>query len=148
MMTVPSYGVTSVLFACSFNAVRSPMAEGICRHLFGRRLFVDSCGVRDGEVNPFAITVLKEIGIDISKHRSKTFDQLEDTSFDLVVSLSPEAQHRAVEMVRTMACDVEFWHTFDPTVMEGSREVMLSAFREVRDRLFDRIQTRFRQLEG
>ena len=86
---------------------------------------------------------MDEIGIDMSKHRSKTFDDLEDTSFDLIISLSPEAQHSAVEMTRTMACDVEFWPTMDPSMVEGSREERLEAYRDVRDTLMERIRERF-----
>ena len=105
--------------------------------------FHDSVGVRAGEVDPFAITVMEEIGIDVSKHRSKSFDQLEDTSYDLIVSLSPEAQHRAVELTRTMACEVEFWRVLDPSLIEGSRETRLHTYREVRDQLLRRIKERF-----
>ncbi|MBI1209349.1 MAG: low molecular weight phosphatase family protein [Azospirillum sp.] len=143
-MTEPAVPVvTSVLFACTYNAIRSPMAEGLFRHFHGKRIYVDSVGVREAETDPFAVAVMEELGIDISRHRPKTFDQLEDSSFDLVVSLSPEAQHRAIEMVRTMACDVEYWRTFDPTVLEGSRDVMLGAYRQVRDGLMQRILKRF-----
>ena len=134
---------SSVLFACSLNSIRSPMAEGMLKHFHRARIYVDSCGVRQGEVNPFAIAVMAEIGIDVSRHRAKTFDRLEDTSYDLVVTLSPEAHHRALELTRTMACDVEYWPTFDPTVMEGSRAAVLDAFREVRDQLRLRILARF-----
>ncbi|MBB6252400.1 low molecular weight phosphatase family protein [Nitrospirillum iridis] len=135
--------ITSVLFACTHNSIRSPMAAALLHHLHGRRLYVDSAGVREGDPDPFATAVMEEMGIDISRHRAKTFDQLEDTSFDLVVSLSPEAQHRAVEMTRTTACDVEFWHTFDPSVIEGNRETRLAAYRQVRDTLLARIKQRF-----
>ncbi len=134
---------SSVLFACTFNAVRSPMAEALLKHLHGRHIYVDSVGVREGEIDPFAIMAMDEIGIDVSRHRSKTFEQLEDTSFDLVVSLSPQAQHSAVELTRTMACDVEFWPMFDPTAIEGSREERLSGYRLVRDTLRKRILERF-----
>ena len=133
----------SVLFACSQNAIRSPMAEGLLKHFLGHRVYVDSVGVRAGEVDPFAVVVMEEIGIDVSRHRSKSFDQLEDTSYDLIVSLSPEAQHRAVELTRTMACDVEFWRVLDPSLIEGSRETRLQAYREIRDQLLRRIQERF-----
>ena len=133
----------SVLFACTNNTIRSPMAEAILKHLHPRRIFVDSVGVRAGEPNGFAIEVMREIGIDLSRHRPKTFDMLEDTSFDLIVSLSPEAQHRAVEMTRTMACEVEFWHTMDPSIIGGSREVRLDAYRQIRDQLFARIKEYF-----
>jgi protein-tyrosine-phosphatase len=133
----------SVLFCCTLNALRSPMAEGIFKLLHNRRVFVDSVGVRAGDLDPFAVAVLDEIGIDISRHRSKTFDNLEDTSFDLIISLSPEAHHRALELTRTMACDVELWNTFDASIVEGSRETRLDAYREVRDGLLRRIRERF-----
>jgi protein-tyrosine-phosphatase len=133
----------SVLFCCTFNAVRSPMAEAILKHLHGSQIFVDSVGVRAEEIDGFAIAVMDEIGIDLAKHRAKTFDDLEDESFDLIISLSPEAQHKAVDMTRTMACDVEFWNTLDPTIVEGSREERLEAYRQVRDGLMKRIRERF-----
>ncbi len=139
----PLPAVTSVLFACTFNAVRSPMAEALLKRRVGKRLYVDSAGVREGEPDPFMLAVMAELGIDLTRHRVKTFDQLEDTSFDLVISLSPEAHHRAVEMVRTMACDVEYWQTFDPTVLDGSRETRLDGYRQVRDGLADRLAKRF-----
>ena len=119
------------------------MAEGLLKHLLGHRIYVDSVGVRSGEIDPFAIVVMEEIGIDVSKHRSKSFDQLEDTSYDLIISLSPEAQHSAVELTRTMACDVEFWRILDPSLIEGSRETRLAVYREIRDQLQRRIQERF-----
>jgi protein-tyrosine-phosphatase len=133
----------AVLFSCTRNAVRSPMAEGLLKHLLGHRIYVDSVGVRPMEVDPFVIEVMDEMGIDISKHRPKSFDDLEDTSYDLIVSLSPEAQHSAVELTRTMACEVEFWHTLDPSIVEGNRETRLEAYRQVRDQLMRRIEERF-----
>ncbi|MCZ6466134.1 MAG: arsenate reductase ArsC [Alphaproteobacteria bacterium] len=134
---------SAVLFACTENTVRSPMAEAILKYLHGRHIYVDSVGVRKGELDGFAVAVMDEIGIDISHHHPKTFEDLEDTSFDLVTSLSPEAQHKAVEMTRVVACDVEFWNTFDPSVVEGSREVRLEAYRQVRDELMRHIKKRF-----
>ena len=133
----------SVLFCCSLNALRSPMAEAILKHLHGRQIYVDSAGVRAGPLDEFAVAVMDELGIDITKHKAKTFDDLEDGSFDIVISLSPEAQHRAVEMTRTMATDLEFWNTFDPSVVEGSRAVRPDAYRQVRDQLMKRILQRF-----
>ena len=134
----------AVLFACTQNSIRSAMAEGLMKHLFGHAVYVDSAGVRSRDVDGFAVTVMEEIGIDISRHNAKSFDDLEDSSFDLIVSLSPEAQHSAVEMPRTMACEVEFWNTFDPAVVEGSRDTVLDAYRQVRDVLQRRIIERFR----
>ena len=139
---------TSVLFACTQNAIRSPMAEAILKHFQGHRIFVDSVGVREGELDPFAVVVMEELGIELARHRPKTFDDLEDDSFDLVVTLSPEAHHRAIEMTRTMAFDVEFWNTFDPTLIEGNRDVRLAAFRQVRDSLFEQIRRRFPPEQG
>jgi protein-tyrosine-phosphatase len=133
----------SVLFCCSQNALRSPMAEALMKHLHGRQIYVDSAGVRAGPLDEFAVAAMDELGIDITKHKAKTFDDLEDGSFDIVISLSPEAQHRAVEMTRTMAAEVEFWNTFDPSVVEGSRETRLEAYRRVRDQLMKRILQRF-----
>ena len=134
---------SSVLFACTMNSIRSPMAEAILKHLHGRRVYVDSVGVRAGEIDPMAVEVLDEIGIDAQRHKPKKFDQLEDGYFDLIITLSPEAQHRAVEMTRTMACDVEFWNTFDPQIVEGTRDQRLDAYRMVRDQILRRIKERF-----
>ncbi|HEX6101435.1 MAG TPA: arsenate reductase ArsC [Alphaproteobacteria bacterium] len=133
----------AVLFACTRNAIRSPMAEALLKHFHGARVYVQSVGVRPAPIDPFAVAAMEEMGIDIARHRQRSFDDLEDDSFDLVISLSPEAQHRAVEMTRHMACEVEFWNTFDPSLVEGSREVRLEAYREVRDALMRRILERF-----
>lgn len=133
----------AVMFCCTMNAVRSPMAEGILKQLKGARIYVDSVGAREGQADPMMIEVMQEIGVDMSRHRSKTFEELEDTSFDLIIALSPEAQHHAVELTRTMACEVEFWNTFDPTIIEGSREQRLDAYRQVRDQLRQRLAQRF-----
>jgi protein-tyrosine-phosphatase len=138
----------SVLFCCTMNALRSPMAEAIMKHLHGRQIYVDSAGVRTGPLDEFAVAAMDELGIDITRHKAKSFDDLEDGSFDLIVSLSPEAQHRAVEMTRTMAAEVEFWNTFDPSVVEGSRETRMEAYRQVRDQLMRRILQRFPQPGG
>jgi protein-tyrosine-phosphatase len=119
------------------------MAEGLLKHLLGHVIYVDSAGARSSEIDGFAVEVMDEIGIDISKHKAKTFDDLEDSSFDTVISLSPEAQHKAVEMTRVMACEVEFWNTFDPTIIEGNRETRLDAYRQVRDQLMTKIKERF-----
>ncbi len=133
----------AVLFSCTRNAIRSPMAEGLLKYLLGHRIYVDSVGVRSLEIDPFVVEVMDEIGIDLSKHRPKTFENLEDTSYDLIISLSPEAQHSAVELTRTMACEVEFWNTLDPSIVEGNREMRLDAYRQVRDQLMRRIEQRF-----
>jgi protein-tyrosine-phosphatase len=140
---MPARLPSALLFACTFNTVRSPMAEALTKRLQGQRIFVDSVGVRTAPLDPFVETVMDEIGLDLTRHRPKSFDDLEDAYFDLVISLSPEAHHKALEMTRTMACDVEFWPTFDPTAVEGSREAVLDAYRGVRDGLARRIAERF-----
>lgn len=134
---------SAVLFACNLNAVRSPMAAAIMQHLTGGRVYVESAGVRPGEPDPFAAAVMDEIGIDMHAHRPHAIADLYDTSFDVIVSLTPEAHHQALEMTRTMAVDVEYWPTQDPTLASGSREQILGSYRAVRDGLFGRIKTRF-----
>lgn len=134
---------SSVLFACSRNSIRSPMAAALMNHLWRQRIFVGSVGVRAGELDPFAVAAMEEIGISIEGHRPRSFEDLDDSSFDLIISLSPEAQHSAVELTRTMACEVEYWPTLDPSIVEGSRETRLDAYRAVRDQLMKRIEARF-----
>lgn len=136
----------AVLFACNQNRVRSPMAECLMKLMFGDRVYVDSCGLRrdeDDEPDPFVVAVMDELGLDMRRHRAKSFEDLENESFDLVVSLTPEAQHRAVELARHHAVELEYWPTHDPTLAMGSREAMLQAYRETRDGLAQRIRERF-----
>jgi protein-tyrosine-phosphatase len=134
---------SAVLFACTMNAVRSPMAAALMRHLTGRRIHVESAGVRVGELDPMAVAVMEEIGLEIGEHRPRCFEDLEDGSFDLVITLSPEAQHKAVELTRTADTKVEYWPTIDPTAVDGSREQRLLAYRAVRDQLLERLKRRF-----
>nr|WP_280115260.1 arsenate reductase ArsC [Roseibium denhamense] len=133
---------TAVLFACSMNAVRSPMAEAIAQKLFPNQIYVRSAGVRPGKVDPFVDAVMAEIGADMSKHSPKTFEDLDESGFDLVITLAPEAHHKALELTRTDAVDVEYWPTLDPTLASGSREQILSEYRAVRDQLMMRIKKR------
>ena len=130
----------AVLFACTFNSVRSPMAEAIAKHLFGREIYIQSAGVRKGELDGFVVAVMAEIGIDLSDHEPHTFAEIDDSAFDIIVSLSPEAHHSAVEFTRTMAVETIYWPTIDPTAFQGSRETKLAAYREVRDVLKQRIR--------
>ena len=135
---------SAVLFACTMNSARSPMAEAILKFLHGNHIYVDSVGVRSREIDGFAITVMDEIGIDLTQHKAKTFDNLEDNYYDLVIPLSPEAQHRAVEMTRVMACKIEFWNIFDPSIFENEdRDSRLDAYRQIRDQLMDKIKSKF-----
>ena len=140
MQDAPKRRPQSVLFACTMNAVRSPMAEAIARELYGREIYFASAGVRPGEPDGFAIAAMQDYGVDISKHKPHSFEDLEDSSFDLIVTLSPEAHHRALEFTRTMAVDVVYWPTIDPSAVQGSREHMLEAYKAVRDQLEQRIQ--------
>jgi protein-tyrosine-phosphatase len=136
----------AVLFACGLNSVRSPMAAGLFRHLIRAPTYVASAGVRKGELDPFAVAAMDEIGLDIARHKPITFEELEEwegLNFDLIVTLSPEAHHKALDLTRTVAADVEYWPTPDPTGVEGSREQRLDAYRAMRDMLMRRIKERF-----
>jgi protein-tyrosine-phosphatase len=138
----------AVLFACNHNAVRSPMAEAILKHLAGSRIYVESAGVRAGELDPFAAAVMEEIGIDLTQHAPKSLDALNDRSFDLIVSLSPQAHHKALDLAQGFAVDVEYWPTPDPSLTDGSREQILDAYRNLRDTLFRKIKQRFKLAGG
>jgi len=127
MKTLPS----SVLFACSQNSVRSPMAEALAKRLYGHSAYLDSVGVLD------------EVGVDVHRHHAKTFDDVDPSSFDLIVTLSPEAHHRALDFARNTATEVEYWPVPDATAVEGSREARLQAYREVRDLILRRLKERF-----
>jgi protein-tyrosine-phosphatase len=135
-----------VLFLCGHNVVRSPIAAALAEYLFGHSLKVASAGVRKDEADPFVSAVMDEIGIDLSRHKPVTLEELADLEgldFDLVVSLSPEAHHAALDLTGEHAVAVEYWPTEDPTVVEGNREQRLEAYRGVRDALMTRIKERF-----
>jgi protein-tyrosine-phosphatase len=133
----------AILFACNLNAVRSPMAAALMRYLYGRRVFVASAGVRQGALDPFAVAVMDEIGIDMSDHTPRPFSELMDISFDIIVTLTPQAHHKALDLTSSFAVDVEYWPTFDPTATAGSRDQIMEAYRQVRDSLQARIRARF-----
>ena len=136
----------AVLFACGLNSVRSPMAEALLKQMFPQAFYVRSAGARKGELDPFAVAVMAELGQDISGHQPMTFEELDDwegLNFDLIITLSPEAHHKALELTRTVAADVEYWPTPDPTDTDGSRDQKLAAYREVCDGLSMRIRSRF-----
>jgi protein-tyrosine-phosphatase len=146
MKRSPALRPQAVLFACNMNSVRSPMAAALLKQMLGTWRYGGSAGVRKGERDALAAAAMEEIGIDISAHRPLTFeevDDLEGLNFDLIVTLSPEAHHKALELTRTFAVDVEYWPTADPTAIEGSREQRLNAYREVRDQLLARVRERF-----
>ncbi len=141
-MTGPGLRPTAVLYACGMNSVRSPMAEALTEKLFPNQIYVRSAGVRHGKVDPFVDAVMAEVGVDMSGHQPKTFDELDESGFDLVITLAPEAHHKALDMTRTDAVDVEYWPTLDPTLATGSREQILDEYRAVRDQLMMRIKKR------
>jgi protein-tyrosine-phosphatase len=136
----------AVLFACGMNAVRSPMAAALFQQMLGKTARVRSAGVQKGELDPFAVATMAEIGIDIARHKPATFEdmeELEGLDYDLIVTLSPPAHHKALELTRRLGAEVEYWPTPDPTAAEGNREQRLAAYREVRDQLMTRIRERF-----
>src|SRR6202171_4352781 len=136
----------AVLFACARTGWRSPMAESLLQRMFPHALYVKSAGARKGELDPFAVAVMAELGQDISGHKPTTFEELDDwegLNFDLIITLAPEAHHKALELTHRLAADVEYWPTHDPTGAEGNREQKLEAYREVCDTLSMRIRKRF-----
>ncbi len=139
MKTLPG----AVLFVCTNNSVRSPSAAALLRHLHGGAIHVESAGVRAGPPSGFAVSAMSELGLDISGHRPRSLADLQDTDFDLVISLSPEAHSRAFELGHAWACQVESWDTYDPSLVSGSRETKMDAYRLLRDELVRRIRRRF-----
>lgn len=133
----------AILFMCGMNAIRSPMAEAIAKRLMTPDIYIRSAGVKAGETDPFVDVVLEEVGLAKPKHPPQTLEELEDDYFDVIVTLSPEAHHRALELTRAQSIEVEYWSMFDPTVETGSRERILDAYRAVRDELWRRIEARF-----
>jgi protein-tyrosine-phosphatase len=136
----------AVLFVCGLNSVRSPMAAALFKQMYGKSVYSASAGVQKGALDPFVVAAMEEYGIDLQKHKPMTLEELEDwegLNFDLIVTLSPEAHHRALELTRTLAADVEYWPTSDPTDAGGSREQKLEAYRAVREQLIQRINRRF-----
>jgi len=124
----------AVLFSCTHNSIRSPMAAALMRHLFGAQVYIESCGVRAGVLDPLAVAAMDEIGIDLSHLHPKSFEMLADTSFDLIVALSAPARHKALELTRAMAVEVEYWKVTDPSAYDGSREQRLAAYRLLKER--------------
>jgi protein-tyrosine-phosphatase len=146
MMTGETKRPLAVLFACGMNSVRSPMAASLLSQMFGQSIYVGSAGVRKGESDPFAVAVMKEIDVDISRHKPVTFEELDEwegLNFDLIITLAPEAHHRALELTRTSGVEVEYWPTADATAIDGNREQKLEAYRQIRDQLMARIRERF-----
>ena len=139
----------SVLFCCDHNAVRSPMAEGIMKKFYGHDCYVQSVGVKnDMEIDGFAVAVCDEIGVELSRHRSRSFDQMEDwgddlSAFDLVIALSPASQRRALDLTRVFHLEVEYWPILDPTGLGERREDKLTSYRQSRDQIIERLTGRW-----
>ena len=143
----------SILFCCDHNAVRSPMAEGIMKKLYGTGTYVQSVGViNDLEIDGFSIAVCEEIGVELSKHRSRSFDEMERwgddlSSFDLIVALSPASQRRALELTRLFHLTVEYWPILDPTGIGETREMKLVSYRQTRDQIKSKLKEKWGQFE-
>lgn len=134
---------SAVLFICTQNAIRSPMAAALMHHLAGHKIYVASAGIRAGDPDPFVGMIMDEVGLDLTRHRPHSIDDLADSAFDLVITLSPEAETYARDMTKTMAMTVEHWAIPDPSITQGSRNQILEAYREVRDGLKQKIGQRF-----
>jgi protein-tyrosine-phosphatase len=134
---------SAVLFICTQNAIRSPMAAALMHHAAGHKVYVASAGIRAGDPDPFVGMIMDEIGLDLTRHRPHSIEDLADSAFDLVITLSPEAETHARAMTKTMAIEVEHWPTPDPSVTQGSRSQILDSYRDVRDGLKNRIGERF-----
>jgi protein-tyrosine-phosphatase len=140
---------TAILFMCGQNSIRSPMAEAIAKSLLQPDIYIQSAGVRAGEHDPFVDAVLEEIGLSLNsnrQHRPRTLEEIEDDFFDLIVTLTPEAHHTALELTRSNAVDVVYWPTMDPTATVGTRDQMLDAYRAVRDHLWKLIDKRMKPI--
>ena len=138
----------AVLFMCGLNAIRSPMAEAIAHSIMPANTYIRSAGVRAGERDPFVDVVLEEVGLSLGRKQPQTLEELEDDFFDLIITLSPQAHHAALELTRSNAIDVVYWPTMDPTVATGTREQILEAYREVRDHLTGLIESRLLKRNG
>jgi protein-tyrosine-phosphatase len=134
---------SAVLFICTQNAIRSPMAAAITHHLLGHKIYVASAGIEAGDPDPFVGMVMDEIGLDLTRHRPHSVDDLADAGFDLAITLSPQAKQHAEDMTKTMAITVEHWPVADPSLTQGSREQILEAYRQVRDDIMSRVKQRF-----
>ena len=144
----------SVLFCCDHNAVRSPMAEGIMKKFYGTQTYVQSVGVyNDLEIDGFSIAVCAEMGVELHRHRSRSFDEMEEfgddlSSFDLIIALSPASQHRALELTRVFHLEVEYWPIVDPTGLGETREAKLHAYRQSRDQIIAQLTGKWGTVRG
>nr|WP_328794203.1 low molecular weight phosphatase family protein [Maritimibacter harenae] len=139
----------SVLFCCDHNAVRSPMAEGMMKKYYGDTVYVQSAGVKsEMEIDGFSIAVCEEIGVPLSNHRARSFDEMQEwgddlSAYDLIVALSPASQRKVLDLTRYNHLDVEYWPVMDPTGLGTKREEKLAAYRQARDQIRERMISRF-----
>lgn len=133
----------SVLFACTHNMIRSPMAEALMKARFPNQVFTDSCGIHAGSVDSFVITVMKELEIDVSHHQPKNFDDLQDEFFDLIVCFSEESHAAALDFTRDKATEVEHWPIYDVALTSENQQLRLNAYRMVRDTIASRLDAKF-----
>jgi len=139
----------AVLFCCDHNATRSPMGEGLMKKFHGHRAYVQSAGVKNVlEIDGFAVAVCQELGVELHRHRVRSFDEMQEwgddiSGFDLVVALSPASRHRVLEFTRHYHLEVEYWPILDPTGLWDMREAKLNAYRQARDQIIARILARF-----
>jgi protein-tyrosine-phosphatase len=137
----PAPDVSSILFACNINAVRSAMAEAMVKARFPGQIFTDSCGVEPGQQDGFAIAVMAEIDLDLSSHQPKGFDDLDCDFYDVIISFSPEAHAKAQEITRNIDCTTLYWPVDNLAGLQGSREERLRAYRAVRDDIAAKLES-------
>ena len=135
--------ITSVLFVCTMNSIRSPIAERLAKDICGTRIYCDSAGTKEGDIDGFAVAVMAERGLDLDRHKSKLVEDLDDLYFDLIITLSPMAHHKVLDLTSGEFVEVEYWPTMDPSTIAGSREQVLEAYRQLRDSLEARIRAKF-----
>ncbi len=133
----------SVLVCCNLNSARSAMAEGLLELMYGDQLYIDSVGVEKGERDEFAVSVMAEVGVDIEEYEPKSFDDLGNAPFDIIIALTPEARAKTRAQFKASAAKLWYWPTDDPTTVQGGRDQRLSAYRQVRDGLYARILKAF-----
>ncbi len=133
----------TILFACTHNMIRSPIAEGLTKAMFPNKVFVDSCGIHAGVPDGFVITVMEEMDIDMSGHVPKSFADLEDEYFDLIICFSSESHEIAKRLAEGKSTEVEYWPVFDAALASDVREERLAAYRQVRTVINEKLHARF-----
>ena len=133
----------SVLFVCTLNSIRSPMAEGLMKQRYSSDIYIQSCGLEAGEFNDLMVAVMKEKGIDMSAHSSRTLESLSDTSFDVAIAFTEDVAGALKAVFDDSDTDIELWPTPDPTADAMDVRAMMNNFRAVRDTIEARIVRKF-----